>query len=125
MLRWRRPSKDISLIHTFQMLVSPCSFQAPTMLLCEVLPRNSRGMGMYCYNIALSLGFLMSGLINMLLHDPVWGWRMSVALLAAPGVALAALLPGISESPQVLLQQGKEEAAVQVGYLKMRSELYC
>jgi MFS family permease len=84
------------------------------MLLCEVLPRNSRGLGMYCYNIALSLGFLMSGLLNMLLHDPTWGWRVSVALLAAPGVVLAALLPGISESPQVLLQQGKDESAVQV-----------
>jgi MFS family permease len=85
------------------------------MLLCEVLPRTTRSLGMYCYNIALSLGFLLSGLFNMLLHDPRWGWRLSVALLAAPGVALAALLLSISESPQVLLQQGKEEAAVQVG----------
>eukprot|EP00882_Tetradesmus_deserticola_P020750 GHRQ01022421.1.p1 GENE.GHRQ01022421.1~~GHRQ01022421.1.p1 ORF type:complete len:343 (+),score=134.23 GHRQ01022421.1:410-1438(+) len=91
-----------------------CSFQAPTMLLCEVLPRQSRGMGMYCYNIALSLGFLLAGLFNMLLHDPAWGWRASVALLAAPGVALAALLPSISESPQVLLQHGKEDAAAQL-----------
>jgi MFS family permease len=84
------------------------------MLLCEVLPRHSRGLGMYCYNIALSLGFLLSGLVNMLLHDPAWGWRASVALLAAPGVLLAALLPSISESPQVLLQHGKDAAAVQV-----------
>lgn len=84
------------------------------MLLCEVLPRHSRGLGMYFYNIALSLGFLLSGLVNMLLHDHIWGWRASVALLAAPGVLLAALLPSISESPQVLLQHGKDMAAVQV-----------
>jgi MFS family permease len=71
-------------------------------------------MGMYCYNIALSLGFLLSGLVNMLLHDPAWGWRASVALLAAPGLLLAALLPSISESPQVLMQRGEDAAAVQV-----------
>uniref|UniRef100_A0A383VR92 Major facilitator superfamily (MFS) profile domain-containing protein n=1 Tax=Tetradesmus obliquus TaxID=3088 RepID=A0A383VR92_TETOB len=91
-----------------------CSFQAPTMLLCEVLPRHRRGLGMYFYNIALSLGFLLSGLANMLLQQPAWGWRASVALLAAPGLLLAGLLPSISESPQVLLQHGKDAAAAQL-----------
>lgn len=84
------------------------------MLLCEVLPRHTRGLGMYCYNIAMSLGFLLAGLVNMLLREPVWGWRASVALMAAPAVVLAMLLPTISESPQLLLQHGRQEAAVQV-----------
>lgn len=89
------------------------------MLLCEVLPRHRRGLGMYFYNIALSLGFLLSGLANMLLQQPAWGWRASVALLAAPGLLLAGLLPSISESPQVLLQHGKDAAAAQVRVLPL------
>lgn len=85
------------------------------MLLCEVLPRCKRGLGMYFYNIAMSLGFLVAGLINMLLRERGdWGWRASIALLGAPALVLSALLPTISESPQLLLQCGKEEEAVQV-----------
>jgi MFS family permease len=85
------------------------------MLLCEVLPRHKRGLGMYAYNLCMALGFLLSALANMLLHQPTWGWRVSVALLAAPAAALIVLLPSISESPQVLLQRGRQEEAAEVG----------
>lgn len=84
------------------------------MLLCEVLPREKRGFGMYAYNLCMAAGFLLSAVANMLLHTPPWGWRVSVALLAAPALGLTALLPSISESPQVLLLHGQPHAAVLV-----------
>lgn len=90
------------------------------MLLSEVLPRHKRGLGMYLYNIAMSLGFLLAGLVNMLLREPEWGWRASIALLGCPALLLGILLPTIPESPQLLLQHGRGEAAMQVREGKCR-----
>ncbi|KAF8058939.1 STP5 [Scenedesmus sp. PABB004] len=98
-----------------------CSFQAPTMLLVEVLPRGRRGQGMYAFNTCMAAGFLLSGAANQALAGPAWGWRASVALLAAPALALAALLPGVRESPQALLQRGRDdEAAAALAALRPR-----
>jgi MFS family permease len=84
------------------------------MLLSEVLPRHLRGAGMYTYNLFMLLGFLISAVANQALHPLPWGWRLSVGLMAAPGLALAALLPWVAESPQAMLQRGDEAGAEQV-----------
>lgn len=88
-----------------------CSFQAPTMLLSELLPRHLRGQGLFTHTLAMLLGFLLSAVANQALHPYAWGWRASNALLAAPAAAMAALLPFVGESPQVLCQRGDKEAA--------------
>lgn len=93
-----------------------CSFQAPAMLLAEVAPRALRGRALFTNNLALLLGFLLSALANQALAHREWGWRASAALVAAPGAVLAALLPWVRESPQVLLQRGDRAGARAVSF---------
>jgi MFS family permease len=81
------------------------------MLLSELLPRHLRGQGLFTHTLAMLLGFLLSAVANQALHPYAWGWRASNALLAAPAAAMAALLPFVGESPQVLCQRGDKEAA--------------
>ncbi|KAI8473535.1 MAG: general substrate transporter [Monoraphidium minutum] len=106
-----RTLADVFVARVLLGMAMGCSFQAPTMLLSEVLPRDRRGAGMYAYNVAMLAGFLAAAVANQLLQHTPWGWRLSAGLAGAPGVALAALLPFVRESPQALLQRGDDAAA--------------
>eukprot|EP00877_Chromochloris_zofingiensis_P007197 jgi/Chrzof1/2730/Cz11g27040.t1 len=94
-----------------------CGFvtQAGPLYLTEMAPAHLRGGLNFMFQLAVTIGILVAQLINYgASHIPDWGWRLSFALGAAPGLLLfcgGLLLP---DTPNSLVQRGQMEKGKRV-----------
>jgi sugar porter (SP) family MFS transporter len=84
------------------------------MYIAEVAPSGMRGRLVSIYQLAITLGILVSYLINFLLHDLDYNWRWMFATGILPSVFFFAGLFFIPESPRWLFKSGRKEEAVDI-----------
>lgn len=85
--------------------------QVVPLYLTEVAPYKLRGMLNQLFQMATTIGIFVAQLINYGVQDWDQGWRLSLGLAAVPALILlfgSIILP---ESPNSLVERGKEEKA--------------
>lgn len=98
------------------------------MYLSETAPTRQRGSLISLYQLAITLGIVLSYLITYLVHDTgAWNWRWMFLAGVVPSVVFWQALARIPESPRWLLMQGREADAIAVldrvfGGLEARAE---
>jgi sugar porter (SP) family MFS transporter len=105
---------DVEMLVAFRVVlgisVGTASFVAP-MYIAEVAPPRVRG-GLVTFNqLAITLGILLSYLINFAFKDVAGNWRWMLGLAAIPGAALAVGMLTVPHTPRWLLQKGREDEA--------------
>ncbi|MEN8158324.1 MAG: sugar porter family MFS transporter [Bacteroidota bacterium] len=84
------------------------------MYVAEVAPRKIRGSLVAVYQLTITLGILISYLINYSLHDVENNWRWMFATGVVPSVLFFIGLFFIPESPRWLVLKGKKGEALKV-----------
>jgi sugar porter (SP) family MFS transporter len=84
------------------------------MYVAEVAPRQIRGTLVTIYQLAITLGILVSYLVNYALHDVENNWRWMFATGLIPSVVFFIGLIFIPESPRWLVKAGLKEKALAV-----------
>ena len=84
------------------------------MYVAEVAPRKIRGTLITIYQLAITLGILISYLVNFALHEVENNWRWMFATGLLPSVLFFTGLIFIPESPRWLIKAGFREKAVKV-----------
>ncbi|GAB4823873.1 hypothetical protein N2152v2_010919 [Parachlorella kessleri] len=82
--------------------------------LSEVAPFSHRGMLNIGYQLFVTIGILIAGLVNYAVRDWENGWRLSLGLAAAPGAILFLGSLVLPESPNFLVEKGKTEKGREV-----------
>ncbi|XP_011076408.1 hexose carrier protein HEX6 isoform X2 [Sesamum indicum] len=87
--------------------------QSVPLYLSEMAPPKYRGAFNFGFQLCIGFGGLLSSLVN---YGTVnisggWGWRLSLALVAAPAFILTVWAPFLPETPNSLVQQGDQENA--------------
>ncbi|GKU90882.1 hypothetical protein SLEP1_g4826 [Rubroshorea leprosula] len=90
--------------------------QSVPVYLCEMAPANMRGALNIGFQMAITIGIFIAGLINYgtAQIEGGWGWRVSLALAAVPAIMMtfgAFILP---DTPNSILERGKVEKARQM-----------
>ena len=84
------------------------------MYVAEVAPRKIRGTLITAYQLAITMGILISYLVNFALHDVDNNWRWMFATGLLPSVLFFIGLFFIPESPRWLVKAGFREKAIAV-----------
>lgn len=84
------------------------------MYVAEVAPSRIRGTLVTAYQLAITLGILLSYLVNYGLHEVEHNWRWMFATGILPSVLFFVGLLFIPESPRWLVKAGFREKALQV-----------
>jgi len=84
------------------------------MYVAEVAPSRIRGTLITIYQLAITLGILVSYLVNFALHDVDNNWRWMFATGLLPSVVFFTGLLYIPESPRWLLKAGFREKSAEV-----------
>ncbi|KAL0317613.1 UNVERIFIED_CONTAM: Hexose carrier protein HEX6 [Sesamum angustifolium] len=76
-------------------------------------PPKYRGAFNFGFQLCIGSGGLLSSLVNYgtVKISGGWGWRLSLAMVAAPAFVLTVWAPFLPETPNSLVQQGNEEKA--------------
>ena len=83
------------------------------MYVAEVAPANNRGMLVAIYQLTITLGILISYIINYWLHDVDNNWRWMFATGVVPSVLFFIGLIFIPESPRWLFKAGRKEKSLE------------
>jgi len=93
--------------------VGTASFVAP-MYISELVPKNLRG-GMTSFNqLMITSGILLAYIVNFAVKDASNNWRWMLGLSVIPGIALAIGMLRQPFSPRWLVEQGREDEAMDV-----------
>ncbi len=84
------------------------------MYVAEVAPPGIRGRLVTIYQLAITMGILVSYVVNFLLHEVDNNWRWMFATGLIPSVVFFTGLLFIPESPRWLVKAGKKEKAAGV-----------
>ena len=84
------------------------------MYVAEVAPPKIRGTLITIYQLAITMGILISYLVNFALHDVENNWRWMFATGLLPSLLFFIGLFFIPESPRWLVKAGFREKAVKV-----------
>lgn len=84
------------------------------MYVAEVTPPDKRGMLVSIYQLTITLGIIISYVINYMLHDVDNNWRWMFATGVIPSVLFFAGLSFIPESPRWLYKAGHKDKAREV-----------
>ncbi|KAL0292504.1 UNVERIFIED_CONTAM: Hexose carrier protein HEX6 [Sesamum calycinum] len=87
--------------------------QSVPLYLSEMAPPKYRGAFNFGFQLCIGSGGLLSSLVNYgtVKISGGWGWRLSLAMVAAPAFVLTVWAPFLPETPNSLVQQGNEEKA--------------
>ncbi|KAK4431676.1 Hexose carrier protein HEX6 [Sesamum alatum] len=85
--------------------------QSVPLYLSEMAPPQYRGAFNFGFQLCVANGGLLSSLVNYGTQKIKggWGWRLSLALTAAPASILAISAPFLPETPNSLMQRGNQE----------------
>lgn len=89
--------------------------QVGPLYLAEMAPANLRGTLNVIFQLFVTIGILVAGLINFgSQYIKPWGWRLPLAIAGGPGLFI--MLAGIilPESPPSLCERNKYEEAARV-----------
>jgi sugar porter (SP) family MFS transporter len=86
---------------------------ASPLYIAEISPPRLRGTLVSCYQLAITLGILISFLVNYWLASEN-AWRLMCGLGIVPAIAQLFVLFFIADTPAWLLRQGKEAQALQI-----------
>lgn len=78
----------------------------------ELAPRDRRGGYVTFFNVAIGVGILSAALVNWLLADLAWHWKIMVA--GVPAILLMLGMIPLPESPRWLIRHGESERAEEV-----------
>ncbi len=110
-------AKSVGFFITFRVLgglaVGAVSVLSP-MYVAEVAPPKIRGTLITAYQLAITMGILISYLVNFALHDVENNWRWMFATGLVPSVLFFTGLFFIPESPRWLVKAGFREKAMEV-----------
>ena len=82
------------------------------MYVAEVAPRKIRGTLVSIYQLAITMGILISYLVNFALHEVDNNWRWMFATGLIPSIVFFTGLIFIPESPRWLVKAGFREKAI-------------
>ena len=89
--------------------------QAVPLYLSEMAPAKLRGTLNVIFQLFVTIGILIAGLINYgAQYIQPWGWRLPLALAGAPGLFVLFAGCVLPESPSSLAERGRYEKAAQV-----------
>lgn len=72
-----------------------------------------RGLLTSFYQLMITFGILLAAAIDQVLIPHDNGWRWAIAIQAIPGFLLLTVMPFLPRSPRWLVQQGKQDEALQ------------
>lgn len=84
------------------------------MYVAEIAPSKIRGILITIYQLAITMGILISYIVNYGLHDVENNWRWMFATGLIPSVVFFSGLIFIPESPRWLMKKGLKEKAIAV-----------
>ncbi|CAH2056730.1 unnamed protein product [Thlaspi arvense] len=87
----------------------PFEFQSVPVFLSEVAPVQWRGGVNILFQLFVTIGILIAGIVNYItakLHP--YGWRVSLGMVAVPGLVLFFGSMILTETPASLVARGKE-----------------
>lgn len=85
--------------------------QCGPLFLSELAPAHLRGMFNVQFQLFITIGILLGQVINYLTQNLVIGWRLSLGLAGVPALMLMLGCLLVPETPNSLLERGKEEEA--------------
>ena len=96
--------------------------QAVPLYLSEMAPARYRGMFSNGFQFSLCLGALLATVVNYGAAKIAagWGWRLSLGLAAVPAALLTVGAVFLPETPNSLVQQGKDRGEVRALLQKIR-----
>lgn len=96
--------------------------QAVPLYLSEMAPARYRGAFSNGFQFSLCLGALAATVVNYLAQKikAGWGWRLSLGLAAVPAVMLTVGAIFLPETPNSLIQQGRDRGEVKALLKKIR-----
>jgi sugar porter (SP) family MFS transporter len=96
--------------------------QAVPLYLSEMAPARYRGMFSNGFQFSLCLGALLATVVNYGAEKITagWGWRLSLGLAAVPAVLLTVGALFLPETPNSLVQQGRDRGEVRALLKKIR-----
>ncbi|KAK1648578.1 hypothetical protein QYE76_066383 [Lolium multiflorum] len=96
--------------------------QAVPLYLSEMAPARYRGAFSNGFQFSLCLGALAATIVNYLAQKikAGWGWRLSLGLAAVPAVMLTVGAIFLPETPNSLIQQGRDRGEVKALLKKIR-----
>ena len=90
--------------------------QVGPLYLAEMAPAKLRGTLNVIFQLFVTIGILIAGLINYgSQYIKPWGWRLPLALAGAPGIFIFVAGLILPESPNSLAEREKYEQAAKVG----------
>ncbi|KAL9273212.1 Hexose carrier protein HEX6-like protein [Drosera capensis] len=99
--------------------------QSIPLYLSEMAPMNYRGAFNTGYQVTLDLGILFAGLVNYGSQKikSGWGWRLSLALAAAPAFVLTLGALFLPDTPNSLIQRTNDQEKAKVMLQKIRGTM--
>ncbi|CAI0444113.1 unnamed protein product [Linum tenue] len=85
--------------------------QSVPLYLSEMAPSHLRGALNIGFQMAITIGILVAGLINFAFASQVWGWRASLGLAAVPAIMIAVGSIFLPDTPNSILARGNPEKA--------------
>ncbi|CAA2938411.1 sugar transport 1-like [Olea europaea subsp. europaea] len=87
--------------------------QSVPLYLSEMSPYNWRGTFNVCFQLMITIGILVANLFNYIFAkiEGGWGWRLSLGLAGVPAVIIIIASFFLSDTPNSLVDRGKEEEA--------------
>ncbi|KAI3458335.1 hypothetical protein Pfo_014998 [Paulownia fortunei] len=96
--------------------------QSVPLYLSEMAPPKYRGAFNFGFQLCVAAGGLLAFLVNYgtEMIKGGWGWRISLAMAAAPASVLTIWAPFLPETPNSLIQQGHDQAKAKRMLQKIR-----
>ena len=88
--------------------------QSVNVYLSEMPPPLYRGTLQILFQLATTIGIVVAQIINYLTEEVEDGWRISLALAAVPGLTFTLGAVFCSESPNSLMERGRNDEAIAV-----------
>lgn len=116
-------SVTLALAHSFYILVSgrlllgcavSISAVAECIYISEIAPAKRRGLLVSLNELGITLGLLLSYLINFLFINVNHGWRYMFGIAAFPAIFQIIVMFFLPKSPHYLLMKGKEIQAARI-----------
>ncbi|CAI0415424.1 unnamed protein product [Linum tenue] len=85
--------------------------QSVPLYLSEMAPSQLRGALNIGFQMAITIGILVAGLINFTFASKDWGWRASLGLAAVPAIMITVGSIFLPDTPNSILARGNTEKA--------------